>query len=149
MESVPDKDFTVPIGEASIVREGSDITLVAWGQQVPVLEQAVSWGLRGPMLCSYRQQLMQGNPWPAGGSAQEGSRLRIEALAVLLLAATGSRWPGQQGVKLEQVMSWEFDAHAMLLLAPIHAGEAWGSRWQCWSSQEAAELRLNIALKEA
>eukprot|EP00891_Asterochloris_glomerata_P009081 jgi/Astpho2/9081/fgenesh1_pm.00133_%23_48_t len=40
VEAVPEEDFTVPIGEASIVREGSDITLVAWGQQVPVLEQA-------------------------------------------------------------------------------------------------------------
>ena len=42
----------MPIGEASIVREGSDITLVAWGQQVPVLEQAVSWVYKEGPCCA-------------------------------------------------------------------------------------------------
>ncbi len=28
---VPEEDYTVPIGEAKVVREGEDITLVAWG----------------------------------------------------------------------------------------------------------------------
>ena len=75
MEAVPEEDFTVPIGEASIVREGSDITLVAWGQQVPVLEQAVSRACKDPMLCCFWQQQIQGGSWPAGGSAEAGSEL--------------------------------------------------------------------------
>ena len=33
-EEVPETDFTVPIGEAAIRREGSDVTLIAWGAMV-------------------------------------------------------------------------------------------------------------------
>ena len=27
-------EFTLPLGQARVVREGSDVTLVGWGQQV-------------------------------------------------------------------------------------------------------------------
>ncbi len=37
---VPEGDFTVPLGKARIVREGTDATLVAWGAMVPVAEKA-------------------------------------------------------------------------------------------------------------
>jgi pyruvate dehydrogenase E1 component beta subunit len=37
---VPDGDVTVPLGPARTVREGSDLTLVAWGAMVPVGEAA-------------------------------------------------------------------------------------------------------------
>ena len=40
VEEVPYGDFTVPLGEAAVVREGTDITLVGWGSQVGVLRQA-------------------------------------------------------------------------------------------------------------
>ena len=40
VEEVPDGNFTVPLGEARVVREGKDITLVGWGSQVGVLRQA-------------------------------------------------------------------------------------------------------------
>jgi 2-oxoisovalerate dehydrogenase E1 component beta subunit len=40
VEDVPSGDYTIPLGQARVVREGSDITLVGWGQQVAVLEQA-------------------------------------------------------------------------------------------------------------
>ncbi len=38
---MPEGDFQLPLGEARVARPGSDITLVAWGQQVAVLERAV------------------------------------------------------------------------------------------------------------
>ena len=41
-EEVPSGEYTIPLGEARITRTGSDITLVGWGQQVAVLERAVS-----------------------------------------------------------------------------------------------------------
>ena len=31
---VPDEDYTVPIGKAQVIREGKDITIVAWGAMV-------------------------------------------------------------------------------------------------------------------
>mmetsp|Transcript_685 Transcript_685/g.1806 ORF Transcript_685/g.1806 Transcript_685/m.1806 type:complete len:420 (+) Transcript_685:52-1311(+) len=40
VDEVPMGDFTLPLGEAAVVREGTDITLVGWGTQVGVLKQA-------------------------------------------------------------------------------------------------------------
>jgi pyruvate/2-oxoglutarate/acetoin dehydrogenase E1 component len=37
---VPDGDYVVPLGKARIAREGSDVTLIAYGAMVPVCEQA-------------------------------------------------------------------------------------------------------------
>jgi 2-oxoisovalerate dehydrogenase E1 component beta subunit len=39
-EEVPVGDYTLPLGKARLVRAGSDVTLVGWGAQVLVLEQA-------------------------------------------------------------------------------------------------------------
>ncbi|RLO07684.1 hypothetical protein DYB28_012771, partial [Aphanomyces astaci] len=36
---VPVGDFTVPLGQADIVRSGSDVTIVGWGAQMRVLEE--------------------------------------------------------------------------------------------------------------
>ena len=41
-DDVPEGDYVLPLGQADIVREGSDVTLVAWGAQVKrCLEAAV------------------------------------------------------------------------------------------------------------
>src|SRR6201995_4850680 len=37
---VPDGDYVVPLGKARIAREGTDVTLVAYGAMVPVCERA-------------------------------------------------------------------------------------------------------------
>jgi len=42
VEEVPKGEYTIPLGKAQVKREGTDITLVGWGQQVAVLEKAVS-----------------------------------------------------------------------------------------------------------
>ncbi len=42
VEDVPEGEFEIPLGRARTVQQGSDITLVGWGQQVKVLELAVS-----------------------------------------------------------------------------------------------------------
>jgi pyruvate/2-oxoglutarate/acetoin dehydrogenase E1 component len=39
-QDVPDEPFEVPIGKARLVREGGDLTLVAWGAMVPVVAEA-------------------------------------------------------------------------------------------------------------
>lgn len=39
-EEVPDGDYTVPIGKARLAREGTDLTLVAWGSMVEICEKA-------------------------------------------------------------------------------------------------------------
>ncbi|EFJ52066.1 hypothetical protein VOLCADRAFT_56472 [Volvox carteri f. nagariensis] len=42
VEDVPEGDYEVPLGVARVVVEGGDVTLVGWGQQVLVLEQAAA-----------------------------------------------------------------------------------------------------------
>jgi pyruvate dehydrogenase E1 component beta subunit len=40
--SVPDGEYVVPLGRARVAREGSDVTVVAYGAMVPLAEQAAS-----------------------------------------------------------------------------------------------------------
>ena len=42
MGDVPDGSYTVPFGEARIVREGDDVTIVALGRMVSVAEKAAA-----------------------------------------------------------------------------------------------------------
>lgn len=37
VEQVPVEAYTIPLSQADIVQEGSDVTLVAWGTQVGAL----------------------------------------------------------------------------------------------------------------
>ncbi|PPC78642.1 alpha-ketoacid dehydrogenase subunit beta [Pokkaliibacter plantistimulans] len=37
---VPSEDYTLPIGQAEVISEGKDVTLVAWGAQVDAIEKA-------------------------------------------------------------------------------------------------------------
>jgi pyruvate dehydrogenase E1 component beta subunit len=40
--NVPEGDYVVPLGRARVAREGSDVTVVAYGSMVPLAEQAGS-----------------------------------------------------------------------------------------------------------
>ncbi len=40
-QEVPAEEYTVPLGKARIVREGTDLTLITWGAMVSVCEEAV------------------------------------------------------------------------------------------------------------
>jgi len=39
-EEVPEESYTIPIGEAKVVKEGTDVTLVAWGAMVRLCIEA-------------------------------------------------------------------------------------------------------------
>jgi pyruvate/2-oxoglutarate/acetoin dehydrogenase E1 component len=41
-QDVPDGEHVVPLGEARVAREGTDVTLVAYGAMVPLCEQAAT-----------------------------------------------------------------------------------------------------------
>lgn len=38
---VPDEDYRLPLGEAEIIKEGTDVTVLGWGAQMEVIDQAV------------------------------------------------------------------------------------------------------------
>lgn len=40
-EEVPDEDYTVPIGEAKVIMEGADVTIVSWGAMVHECNKAL------------------------------------------------------------------------------------------------------------
>jgi len=40
-QEVPEGDYTVPIGKANVVREGSDVTVISWGAMVRVCLEAI------------------------------------------------------------------------------------------------------------
>ena len=40
-QDIPDGDYTVPIGKANVVRQGTDVTLIAWGAMVKVCLETV------------------------------------------------------------------------------------------------------------
>ncbi|MFN3881177.1 MAG: alpha-ketoacid dehydrogenase subunit beta [Nitrincola lacisaponensis] len=48
---VPDEDYQLPLGKAEVVREGSDITLVAWGAQMEAIEQAAQLAEKDGISC--------------------------------------------------------------------------------------------------
>ncbi len=39
---VPEEDYTVPLGKAHVVKEGTDVTLIAYGAMVPLCEKAAA-----------------------------------------------------------------------------------------------------------
>merc|ERR1712203_1209727 len=45
VEQVPVKDYMLPLGEADVLREGSDVTLIGWGTQVHVLQEVADLAL--------------------------------------------------------------------------------------------------------
>jgi 2-oxoisovalerate dehydrogenase E1 component beta subunit len=51
VEEVPTGDYTIPLGIARTVREGSDVTLVGWGAQVHVLSKACDLAAKEGISC--------------------------------------------------------------------------------------------------
>jgi pyruvate dehydrogenase E1 component beta subunit len=40
-EEVPEKEYIIPLGQANVVKEGSDITVIAWGAWLKTVKEAV------------------------------------------------------------------------------------------------------------
>ena len=41
VEHVPTEDFEIPLGKAEVIKKGKDLTMIAWGSQLYVCEQAI------------------------------------------------------------------------------------------------------------
>ncbi|MBA2777497.1 alpha-ketoacid dehydrogenase subunit beta [Billgrantia kenyensis] len=48
---VPEEDYQLPIGEAEVTKEGSDITLLGWGAQMEVIDRAVELAEKAGISC--------------------------------------------------------------------------------------------------
>jgi pyruvate/2-oxoglutarate/acetoin dehydrogenase E1 component len=40
-QEVPEDDYTVPLGKANVIREGTDVTVISWGAMVRVCSQVI------------------------------------------------------------------------------------------------------------
>lgn len=48
---VPEDDYQLPIGKAEVTKEGSDITLLAWGAQMEIIEKAADMAEKDGISC--------------------------------------------------------------------------------------------------
>ncbi|MGR4068340.1 alpha-ketoacid dehydrogenase subunit beta [Billgrantia sp. C5P2] len=48
---VPEEDFQLPIGEAEVIKEGSDITVLGWGAQMELIDRAVELAEKEGISC--------------------------------------------------------------------------------------------------
>jgi pyruvate dehydrogenase E1 component beta subunit len=48
---VPTEDYTVPLGQAKVVREGEQVTIVAYGAMVPIAEEAAQKAAEQSISC--------------------------------------------------------------------------------------------------
>jgi 2-oxoisovalerate dehydrogenase E1 component beta subunit len=48
---VPEEDYQLPLGKAEVVKQGSDISLLAWGAQVEVVEKAAEMAEKDGISC--------------------------------------------------------------------------------------------------
>lgn len=61
---VPEGEYQLPLGQADIVQAGTDITLVAWGAQVEILQQAAAMAEQDGVACEIID-LRSVLPWDA------------------------------------------------------------------------------------
>ena len=48
---VPDEDYRLPLGEAEVTKEGTDVTIPGWGAQMEVIDQAVERAEKDGISC--------------------------------------------------------------------------------------------------
>lgn len=69
VSEVPEEDYTLPLGKADIVEEGTDITLIAWGAQVEVIQKAAEMAREDGVSCEVID-LRSILPWDAEAVCQ-------------------------------------------------------------------------------
>ena len=82
---VPEEDYQLPLGKADLVKEGSDITLLAWGAQMEIIEKAAEMAEKDGVSCEIID-LRSIQPWDADticASVQKTGRLLINHEAPL------------------------------------------------------------------
>lgn len=85
VSEVPEGDYTLPLGKAEVVTVGKDITLLAWGAQMEVMEKAAQMAEKDSISCEIID-LRSILPWDrdtVASSVQKTGRLLISHEAPL------------------------------------------------------------------
>jgi 2-oxoisovalerate dehydrogenase E1 component beta subunit len=70
---VPEDDYELPLGKAEVTKEGSDLTLLAWGAQMEVIEKAAEMAEKDGISCELID-LRSILPWDAETVAKSVSK---------------------------------------------------------------------------
>jgi len=63
VEEVPVGDYRIPLGEAEVIREGSDVTIVGWGAQLQILAKAADMAMEKDGISCEIIDLRTLTPW--------------------------------------------------------------------------------------
>lgn len=96
---VPTGDYELPLGQAEVVREGNDITLVGWGSQVARLEEAADRAARDGVSCEIID-LQTIVPWDV--DTVEASVKKTGRLVVSHEAPSTNGFGAEIGVKIQE-----------------------------------------------
>lgn len=96
---VPDSDYQLPLGEAEVTKEGNDITVLGWGAQMEVIEQAVERAEKEGISCEVID-LRTILPWDVETVAQ--SVLKTGRLVVTHEAPLTGGFAGEIAATIQQ-----------------------------------------------
>jgi 2-oxoisovalerate dehydrogenase E1 component beta subunit len=63
IEEVPVGDFELPLGKAEVLKEGKDITIIGWGAQLMVIQEAITMAEEKLGISCELIDLMTISPW--------------------------------------------------------------------------------------
>uniref|UniRef100_A0A5G2QWA0 3-methyl-2-oxobutanoate dehydrogenase (2-methylpropanoyl-transferring) n=1 Tax=Sus scrofa TaxID=9823 RepID=A0A5G2QWA0_PIG len=79
VEQVPIEPYTIPLSQAEVIQEGSDVTLVAWGTQVHVIREVASMAREKLGVSCEVIDLRTIIPWDVDTVCKEECFLNLEA----------------------------------------------------------------------
>jgi len=80
IEMVPKQDFMIPLSKAEVIKEGTDVTIVGWGAQLQVLQEAIKMAEEQLQISCELIDLRTIMPWDVGtieNSVKKTGRLII------------------------------------------------------------------------
>ena len=96
---VPEEDYQLPLGKAEVVQTGTDITLLAWGAQMEIIEKAASMAASDGISCEIID-LRTILPWDIETVAQ--SVIRTGRLLISHEAPLTSGFAGEIAATIQQ-----------------------------------------------
>jgi 2-oxoisovalerate dehydrogenase E1 component beta subunit len=104
---VPEGDYTVPLGEARLVREGDDLTVLAWGAMLHEAEQAVAQAAEQGIGC---ELIDLRTLWPLDLDAIVGSVRKTGRCAVVHEAPRTCGFGAEIAALVQERCFWHLEA---------------------------------------
>ena len=129
---VPDEDYQLPIGEAEVIKEGTDITLVGWGAQMEVISKAAELAEEQGISC---EVIDLRSLLPLDLEAIVASVQKTGRCVVVHEAPRTSGYGGELAAQIMEECFWQLEA-------PVERVTGWDTpyphtlEWEYFPSQE-------------